>query len=185
MPEIRRDVRASDWHLSEAGLARASAFARRVDPGTATTVFTSDEPKALQTAGALCCTWGLEVESTPGLHEHERPEAQMLSRDQFESCIREMFARPTELVFGAETADRARLRFTIAVMRLIARTTGDVVAVSHGTVITLFAAEAAGVEPFAFWKRLEMPCAIEFSIPDLAMTRYTGPEVRGADDLRS
>jgi broad specificity phosphatase PhoE len=170
VPDIRRDVPAAAWELSEVGAARASTFASRVDPGTATTVFASEEPKAIGTAHALADAWGLRVRAVPGLQEHQRPEAQMLSREQFEARVREMLARPADLVFGAETADAARRRFTMAVMRLVAGSSEDLVVVSHGTVITLFVAAAAGVEPFAFWKSLQMPSAVVLSVPDLAIT---------------
>jgi broad specificity phosphatase PhoE len=175
LPEMTRGVPAAQWGLSEAGRARAAAFARCVDPGSARTVFTSEEPKAMETAGALAAAWGVNVEAVPGLHEHERPDAQMLSRDQFEERIRQMFARPADLVFGVESAERARRRFTTALMRLFLRSSEDVIVVSHGTVMTLFVAEAAGVDPFAFWKKLDMPCAITLGVPEL---HFRGEPVR-------
>jgi broad specificity phosphatase PhoE len=95
--------------------------------------------------------------------------AQILTRDDFEARVRSLFARPADVVFGVESADRARLRFTQAVMRLLLRAREDVIVVSHGTVMTLFVAEAAGVEPFAFWKGLEMPCAVTLSLPELRL----------------
>ncbi len=171
MPEIRRDVPAAEWHLSPEGSARARAFAERLPLAEASRVFTSREPKAVGTADAIAGELNLTVERVAGLHEHERPLAQMLSREAFDQNIRELFARPDELVFGAETANQARRRFTLALMRLVTGTAGDVVAVSHGTVIALFVAEAGGVEPFAFWKRQEMPYAVSLSLPDLRLQR--------------
>ena len=97
----------------------------------------------------------------------------MLTREAFEARVRDLFARPSELVFGSETADQARRRYTMAVMRLVTSTSADVVIVSHGTVITLFVAEAAGVNPFAFWQRLEMPSAVTLSLPDLKVESTT------------
>ena len=169
LPDIKRDVPAAQWQLSEAGGVRTAAFARQLDPGSARTIFTSKEPKAVETARALASVWDLPVEAVPGLHEHERPAAQMLSRDQFEERIRRMFARPGEVVFGTESAEQARRRFTLALMRVVTRSSDDVIAVSHGTVMTLFVAEATGTEPFAFWKSLDMPCAVTLTIPDLAL----------------
>jgi broad specificity phosphatase PhoE len=172
-PQVRREAPAAEWPLSDAGSAAASALARRIAHDGVTRVFTSIEPKAVGTARALAAVWDLEVEEVPGLHEHERPEAQWMSREAFDERVRQLFARPAERVFGVETADEARRRFTIALMRLLTRAPGDIVVVSHGTVITLFVAEAAGVEPFAFWKRLEMPCAVTLSVPDLALAGVT------------
>jgi broad specificity phosphatase PhoE len=107
------------------------------------------------------------------LHEHERPEARMLTREAFEQKIRDLFARPGELVFGAETADQARRRFTGALMRLVLQRPGDIVVVTHGTVMALFVAEAAGMDPFVLWRRQEMPCAITLALPELRIESTT------------
>jgi broad specificity phosphatase PhoE len=173
LPDIRREVPAAEWHLSPEGVARAKALARTLDPGDATSVFTSPEPKALETAQALGAVWGLRVEAAPGLEEHLRPEAQWMSRDAFEQKVRDLFACPAERVFGAESADQARRRFTMALMRVVTRASGDLVVVSHGTVMTLFVAEVAGVEPFGFWKRQEMPFAVTLTLPELQLTGTT------------
>jgi broad specificity phosphatase PhoE len=172
-PDMRRDVPAREWRLSAEGAARARAFSRRLPAPSATCVFTSVEPKAAQTAMALAETWGLGVEEVPGLHEHERPEARMLTREAFEQKIRDLFARPGELVFGAETADQARRRFTGALMRLVLQRPGDIVVVTHGTVMALFVAEAAGMDPFVLWRRQEMPCAITLALPELRIESTT------------
>lgn len=176
IPNIVRERPAAEWRLSEAGVARAREFARQLHPGSAATVFTSEEPKAVETARALAAVWGLAVEAVPGLHEHERPTAQILSRPDFEQRVREMFGRPRDLVFGAETADHARRRFTLALMRLVARSSADVIAVAHGTVMTLFVAEATGTEPFGFWKSLDMPCAVILELPELRVAGITRVE---------
>jgi hypothetical protein len=127
LPDIRREVPAAEWHLSADGIARAELLARQLDPGSATAVFSSPEPKAFETAQALAATWSLRAEAVPGLEEHLRPEAQWMSREAFE----------------------------------------------HGTVMTLFVAEVAGVEPFAFWKRQEMPFAVTLTLPELALAGTT------------
>jgi broad specificity phosphatase PhoE len=173
VPEIRREVPAGQWRLSPDGVARARAFSRQLQPAGASRVFTSVEPKAVETARVLAGEWGLAVEEVAGLHEHERPQAQMLSREAFEQKIRDLFARPGELVFGAETAEQARRRFTMAVMRLVARSSEDVVVVTHGTVLALFVAEVAGLEPFAFWKRQQMPFAVTLGLPELKVEETT------------
>jgi broad specificity phosphatase PhoE len=41
--------------------------------------------------------------------------------------------------------------------------------VSHGTVITLYVARAAGVEPFAFWQGLGLPAFVVLSWPRLGL----------------
>jgi broad specificity phosphatase PhoE len=171
VPETRPDVPPASWHLSADGITRARAFATRIDPRTADRIFTSSEPKAVQTARVLGECWNLPVEEAHRLHEHERPVPGLLTREQFEAHIRQLFARPTELVFGAETADAARARFDAAVQQLVRRTDGDILIVTHGTVIALFVAAHSGVEPFAFWQQQKMPDAVAFALPGLKLER--------------
>lgn len=176
LPAIARGVAAREWPLSAEGSARARAFARRLRPADGARLFSSCEPKAVETARELAAEWGLEFETVTGLHEHERPDVQLMPREAFERSIRMLFERRSELVFGSETADAARRRFTGAVMRLVARTTGDVLVVSHGTVMTLFVAEVSGVEPFMFWKRQTMPFAVTLTLPELRIESTTSVE---------
>jgi broad specificity phosphatase PhoE len=165
VPEIRPEQPPAEWHLSADGIARARAFATRVDPGSADRIFTSSEPKAAETATALAEAWNLPVEAGSGLHEHERPQPRMLPPEQFEAQIRELFVRRTEVVFGAETADAAGTRFDHAVQQLVKRTDRDVIVVSHGTVIALFVAAHSDIEAFEVWKQQQMPCAVIFTLP--------------------
>ena len=46
------------------------------------------------------------MQKIDGVHEHQRPAAQQLTREQFEGKIRELFARPSELVFGVNDDER-------------------------------------------------------------------------------
>jgi len=174
LPDVQRDIPAAQWHLSPEGVSRARAFSRGLHIERADRVFTSIEPKATETAGIVAEQWGLVAEVVPGLHEHERPEAQWMSREAFERKIRDLFARPGELVFGAETADQARRRFTAALMRLVTGSRGDLVVVTHGTVMTLFVAEATGIEPFTFWKGQQMPSAVTLTLPELRLENDRG-----------
>jgi broad specificity phosphatase PhoE len=171
--EPNPDVPAAEWRLAADGVARARDLSQLLHPDGATAVFTSIEPKAVETARALAERWGIDVVGVPGLHEHERPEATWMAQDVFERTVHDLFARPGDLVFGAETADQARLRFTRAVMRLVADATGDVVVVSHGTVMALFVSQVTGIDPFTFWKQQAMPFAVTLRVPELTLDKTT------------
>jgi broad specificity phosphatase PhoE len=164
-------VPAARWGLSQEGIARAAAFAGRLQPGNADRIFTSPEPKALHTARILGAAWTIPVEEVEGLREHERPEARILSRDQFEERVRDVFARPSDVVFGAESADAALGRFDATAARLLEQSHRDVVIVSHGTVIALFVAKHTGTDAFEFWKQQQMPFAVILELPTLSLER--------------
>lgn len=174
LPEIVEGVPAAEWHLGEEGLRRAESLAARVDRGGAPRIYSSVEPKAVETASVLASAWNLPLEPRPGLHEHERPEAQLVPKGLFEARVRELFERPADRVFGAESAREVLRRFTRAVLPILARSADDVVIVAHGTAITLFVSDVAGVAPFALWRRLELPSAVTLSLPELRLLNVEG-----------
>lgn len=171
LSDVEPLVPVARWRLSPEGIARAAALAGRLQPGNAERIFTSPEPKALHTARILGAAWTLPVEEVAGLREHERPEARILPRDQFEERVRDVFARPSEVVFGAESADAALGRFDSTVAGLLEQSDRDVVIVSHGTVIALFVAKHTGREAFEFWKQQQMPFAVTLDLPALRLER--------------
>ncbi len=113
---------------------------------------------------------GVPVEVTADLHEHDRGNVGFLGAAEFEQAVADFFARPGELVLGRETAEQARARFAAAVSGVLAAHPGeDVTILAHGTVISLFVAACAGVEPFALWKRLGLPSFVVLTLPELAV----------------
>ena len=182
-PALRSDRPPAEWGLSEAGVRRARALADRVRPGSARAVYTSTERKAVETAQLLGTAWQLPVMPVLGLHEHERAGEPLVQASEFQRRVRALFGRPSDLVYGTETGEQARRRFQCAVATLLATDSDDVIVVSHGTVMTLFVSKAAGVEPFAFWQSLDMPCAVTLTRPSLSVAGIMSVEEASATEL--
>lgn len=184
-PVIIPGVPAARWTLGPAGRARCAALAQRLAGYKIAAIAASDEPKARETAELLAA--GLAFPAPPHLdhelHEHERSAADFYpAPGDFERAVRALFARPDELVFGQETASAARTRFTAAVRRHLSATpSGDLAIVAHGTVITLFVAAHATIEPFAFWQRLGLPSFVVLALPELRLIE-TVTDIGSADD---
>jgi broad specificity phosphatase PhoE len=133
-------------------------------------LLSSNEPKAVETAQLVAAQLDLHAEIAPRLHEHDRSNLPYLPAEEFQTLIADFFRRPSNLVMGRETAHQARDRFSNAVQRLITeRPRGNIAIVAHGTVITLFVAEHAGIEPYAFWQCLGLPSFVVLSLPDLGL----------------
>jgi broad specificity phosphatase PhoE len=170
LPEIVPGQPASQWRLSAEGRLRCKALAEQIAPYRPDVIVASAEPKAAETAelvaGALQKPWHIAT----GLHEHERTNVGWAGREQFEAQVAEFFRRPDALVFGSETAEQAAGRFAAAIAAVTARHPARTLAVvAHGTVICLFVARSAGVEPFALWSRLSMPSFVVLSLPEMAL----------------
>jgi broad specificity phosphatase PhoE len=104
------------------------------------------------------------------LREHERDTVPYLGNEKWEQVITEFFERPDELVLGNETATQALRRFDRAVQEVLQQhIEGNVAIVAHGTVITLFLAQHAGVQALPFWHALTLPAFFVVSLPDYAL----------------
>jgi len=173
--EIVAHVPAAAWHLSNAGYGRARTLATKIKPNGLTHIHSSTEPKALQTAEVFGDVFGVPIVKVRGLQEHERPNVPLLADDVFQRTMQGFFDRPSECVFGNESADEARTRFEQALVPLIDNYSGDLVVVTHGTVLTLMVAAKNRIDPFPFWKQLRMPSAVSLRLPDMTIEDIVTP----------
>ena len=170
LPEIVPHLPARQWRLSEEGRRRCSTLADRLAPYQPALIASSGEYKAVETAQIVANALGKPFEIADGLHEHDRSSVVFLSRQEFESAVAHLFEQPEALVFGGETASQAQNRFKKAVESLLAKyPEGSIAIVAHGTVIALFVAGCAGIDPFPFWQRLSLPSFVVLSLPDLKL----------------
>lgn len=178
MPAIVPDVPAREWRLSDAGRAGSRALARLLAAHTPAVVVTSDEPKAAETGQIVATELGLAVRLAPDLHEHDRSDEPFLGQARFEATMKSFFDAPETLIFGHETASRARERFTGAVERVMGDYPNDtVVIVAHGTVISLFVSSLAGIDPYPFWSQLGLPSFVVLERPALRVLSVVGDVV--------
>lgn len=169
-PEVDADLSPRLWRLSQEGREGAGRLAERLRAFGLRQIVSSAELKAWETARILAAALDLPLETAAGLHEHDRRGVPFTSQEAFRSSLAEFFERPETLVFGRETAQAALTRFRGALKPLLARFPQDPLGiVSHGTVISLFAAEQTGMAPFPFWSRLGLPAAVCLSRPGLEL----------------
>lgn len=161
LPEIDPAVPGRMWHLSVEGERRCSVLAERLAGYGLVQVVSSVEPKAVETAQIVADQLGLPCATEPGLHEHDRSNVNGLSRTEFQQAVVRLFEEPEARVFGTETAVEARERFASALSRVLIRhPSGSLVVVTHGTVLSLYAGQRAGLDPYALWQRLDLPCFV-------------------------
>jgi broad specificity phosphatase PhoE len=176
LPEFVVGLPASEWQLSDEGRRRCGRLADRLAAYDLAAVITSTEPKAVETGQIVADSLALSLETAPGLHEHERGVVTDTGdQGAFQEQVSRLFERPDELIFGTETADQAHARFATAVAAAIERHPhGNLAIVAHGTVITLFIARAAALDPVLFWKSLGLPSFAVLSLPDLHLLEVIG-----------
>ena len=169
-PEIDPGQPARDWPLSDLGRRQSLALAERLRHYDIRSIITSREPKAAETGRIVAASLAVPVREADDLHEHDRSNEPYGAPAQFEAAVRNLFAHPSELVYGLETADQAERRFSRAVQSVLDQNpAGSIAVVAHGTVIALFVARAAGWPPFDLWRRLGLPSFVVMSLPDYSV----------------
>lgn len=172
LPVIEAGIPAAQWVLSDEGRLRCILLAQRVAEYMPDVAVCSQEPKASETGRRLAEQLNIPWQTTQNLHEHERPQAGVLSRQEFEAQVKMLFAQPDQLVFGAETALQAQRRFSLAVGNILKEHLDQNVAVvAHGTVISLFVAKKTGMDAFGLWRRLGLPALAVLSLPDFKLEK--------------
>lgn len=155
-----KDAASNGWTLSDAGREAAKALASRLLRFGFADLFSSPEPKAMQTAQIIADRIGGQIQTDVRLREHERSSVGFLERDRFKASIASIFDKPDVIAYGDESADAVYARFSSAIDDAVARSTGPVAAVTHGTAITIYVSRLVGIAPMPFWTRLGMPVAI-------------------------
>lgn len=123
------------WGLNEVGAGRVAALVARRALSRTTRVVSSDETKALETAGPIAAMLGLDVIVRPETHENDRSATGYLPPEDFEAAADAFFAQPEQSHQGWETAQAAQTRILTAFNDVLSETTtGDTLFVGHGGV---------------------------------------------------
>ncbi len=169
VPQVSDEADYRQWPLSDEGevlTARAADYVAGFKP---TRVVTSDERKAVQTAQIIAKRVGVSIKVGPGFREHDRVGVAWPGTGQRARELQHFFAKPTERVFGNETAVEALKRFDAALRRCLAERTGPVAVVTHGTVMSLYLARLTGQDAMDIWLTLGIPSVaiVNESMPSL------------------
>lgn len=166
MPEIEPDRPAPSWRLGEVGRQRSESLASRLGRFSPEVIWSSREPKAVETAEIVAASFGVPVRIADGLEEHHRDGVPFYpDRDDFEAAVQRFFRHPDRLVLGSETAEQARERMSAAIDDIVEVGHTDNIVVTHGTVMTLYLAGIAGVRPMSFWRSLRLPSYVVLEVP--------------------
>jgi broad specificity phosphatase PhoE len=124
----------------------------------------------METGQIVAGRLGVAQTALEGLHEHDRRHLGLLDQAAFQAGVAAFFAHPETLVLGGETATQTRDRFTRALDAGLAPYPHAAVAVvTHGTVMALYLAQVAGIDPYPFWQRLGLPAFVVLARPTLAV----------------
>jgi broad specificity phosphatase PhoE len=165
--EVDPEAPADRWHLSQKGKQSCKELADQLAAYAPFVLVSSEETKAMETAGEIARVLGISSTTQAGLEEHDRSNVPVMQSRDFISMVELFFRRPQALVLGRETADGALSRFRSAIDEVVTEHPDeDVAIVSHGTVIALLVAHATGKAGFGLWRSLSLPSFVVMSLPD-------------------
>ncbi|WP_102028074.1 histidine phosphatase family protein [Salirhabdus sp. Marseille-P4669] len=172
MPVLSDEVPSNQWKLSEKGKEKAKVLADYLQNYETDTIYSSTEPKAIETASIAAEVLEKKVTVKDDLHEHLRTSKRKIyPQQEFQEIIRNFFHYEDMLIFGEETANIAKKRFVNGVKHVLdnAQPDEDVVIVTHGTVMTLFISEFNEINKFDMWSSFGLPSIVELSREDFSL----------------
>ncbi len=174
VPEVDPDRPASDWPLSEEGIARCQTLASDLRRFLPATMFASPEVKAAQTAERIGLHLGIGFAVRENLREHRRP-ATFLPQSEFHDSIRRFFASPDSIVYGSESSNDVAARIESEIHRALSeRPDGNIFIVTHGTAMTSFTSRHANAGAYPLWKSLDLPAYVALSVSSFDIVDSAG-----------
>jgi broad specificity phosphatase PhoE len=166
----RPDVSSHEWELTIEGRRRCEALTERLRPYEPEVLVTSAERKARQTADLIGSRLDLERSVVADLGEQRRADEPWPASGEFEARVRALLRHPDELVYGEETGTAAASRLQTALDSVVTRHPGQtIVAVTHGTILSLTLARAADLDAVSVWDDLGMPAYAVLRSPKMEL----------------
>jgi len=176
VPVLDASRPAREWQLGAEGEGQARALAMALRRFLPFRLATSTEPKATRTAEIVAGELGIERTVIEGLREIDRPALPIMPRDEHERFNARLFQQFDDPVIGAESARAALDRFAWAIRDVVAQdSVQNIVVVTHGTVIALFAASHNPVDAFQLWQRLQCSACVVLGLPSFQLVEIVDP----------
>ena len=144
---IDPDTPVPDWGLSDLGRDRARRIAELSCLAETTSLISSAERKAVETAEVVSAAIGVPIHIREQTHENDRSATGFLKPAEFEQVANQFFASPSQSIRGWERAVDAQARIVREASHVMRESpAGDILMVGHGGVGTLLYCHLAGLE---------------------------------------
>lgn len=161
------------WELGIEGEVSAKIAAEHFLDQKVEYIFTSDEPKAKDTALIVASNLKMQINVVPGLGEINIAPREILSNDEHRNQNLSAFKSPKERVLGAESAEEALERFTTAMDKILAATnpSDNLLIVAHGMVISLYLGQGNFADSAEVWPKLDCLSCVEIDRLDFPVSK--------------
>ena len=169
LPVLDSSRPAKEWQLGAEGEQQTKPLADHLRAFAPLRLIASPEPKAMRTGELVAAELGVQISSIEDLQEFDRPRLPLLSKGDHERANAQIFIDLNQRVLGAESGRDALNRFSAAIAAEMEQTqTQSLVAITHGTVISLFVGAHNDVDAFSLWKQLVCPSYVVLNLPSFS-----------------
>ncbi len=175
------DVPSEAWPLSAKGEARCTLISQQLADLKIDVIYSSNLIRAVNTAQLVAGALDIPFAgSHAAFNEHDRSSNAPFHEDinDFFAAIEGLFAQPSVLSYGAETADAMAARFKEGVQRVVGIHVGQTVAITtHGTVLASYLAAMKGSDPVVEWRAIQQagqPCYVVIDLEKNAVSDVHG-----------
>lgn len=177
-PAMNPLVPPPQWRLSQHGKERAQQLTVQLEHLMPFRVVSSHAPKSMSTGSQIAFMVDVSLHSHDGLEEQERPAMPWFDREaDRRASILTMFEHADTPYYGGESANQAEQRFAAAIHHVLQTYSGNLVIVTHGTVMALFLARYNDVSAAELWQTWQLPHAVVCTMPDFQIkAHYTVPD---------
>lgn len=168
MPILDASKPPKEWVLGPEGRAGAEQLGNHFkDHYWFDVVYSSEEPKALETAQIVAKVLQVPTRPLAELNEIDRRAMPIMSREEHVEYNRELFVRRHEKVVGEESAEEALDRFEFGINLILLGKPENVLVISHGTVISLYAQKTnRSLFAFGMWQKMNCLDYLDLGLPD-------------------
>lgn len=169
------NVSTHEWALSSEGLVLCETLAAQIRPYNVKFVFSSREPKAIQTAKEIVKAFnGFDSQIIDGLEETHRTTAPYYKNvGDFQAAVIAGMQRLDDVVFGEEAFAAARWRLDQTLHDVMEKHPDEAVAVvSHGTVMALWLASLLHRPVQDIWQAMGMPAYAVIEWPEKRIIHF-------------
>lgn len=179
-PLVVEHLPSSRWVLSESGKQQCEDLYSRLARYRPAIIYSSEEPKAVQTGEILASRLDVPFSPRRGLQENDRTNLPFFHDEaELHARMEEFFQRSSERVIGEESADEAHARFVGAIHDALASTRArPTVAVTHGAVISLLVARTNDLSTYSLWRDLHFTSFVVVSTPSFTLREVIHPTDR-------
>ncbi|MFW9909487.1 MAG: histidine phosphatase family protein [Candidatus Thorarchaeota archaeon] len=153
---LELSIPTRNWALSEAGMASARAVAESGVFDNVSSIYSSTECKAIETARPIAERLNLDINTDSRLDELNRGTGSTDSFTNYHSLVEQILSFPPILVVGWEDPSLALKRFQSAIEDISKKESRRALVVSHGIVITLFFSHLLSIRASAFHRWFQL-----------------------------